>query len=137
MPEPALPRLDPERRERLAALGLELLSLRAELATPVAVPLAAGTRAGGRLALAGVPWPATDALLRGIVAALGLRADEVAPPPLPGRPVLQFGEAGDRSDAPDAVALPALAALREARAKRAAWPRLRALRARLRQDAPG
>lgn len=134
MPDPALPRLDPERRERLAALGLELLALRADLATPVAAAAPGADRVTARLALAGAPWPSAEPLLRGIVAALGLRADEVASPPQAGRPLLQFGSAGD---APATLVLPSLAQLRDAGTKRAAWPRLRALRARLRQDATG
>ena len=132
MPEPALPRLDPERRERLAALGLELLALRAELAQPASET---ATRSSFRLVLAGAEWPCAAPLLRGIVAALGLADDAVTSQPQPGRPTLRIGAAA-ADETPDGLALPPLAALRDARVKRELWPRLRRLRRRLEQERP-
>lgn len=127
MPEAALPRLDPERRARLAALGLELLALRAELAP------AAGAGAV-RLGVAGAAWPSGDRLLCAVIGALGVPAERIVAGPAAGGITLQVGAA---AAGPDAVALPDPAALRDPHAKRALWPALRALRRRLVPDAAG
>jgi hypothetical protein len=133
MPEAALPRLDAERRARLAALGLDLLALRAELG-PALPAGAEASVAAPRLGVAGIAWPSSDRLLCGIVAALGVPPADVASGPAPGGITLQIG-AGD--PVAGAFALPELASLRDARAKRALWPALRALRRHLAGERTG
>jgi len=139
MPEPELPHLDATRRERLAALGIELLALRSELGAPsagVAEAAPAGTQAVGdhaRLRISGTAWPASERLPRAVIAALGLRPEEASTEPCPGRPTLAFGSG---SDLPEVVSLPPLAELRAAAAKHALWPALRRLRRRLAVERP-
>ena len=130
------------RRDYLAALGIEPLVLRA-----VAKPNGAGD---GSLSPALETLPSTPAakrgtarlqlrmleadpfagphaaLLRGVVRALGLAPGDVCFEPREALLVLAFDDAGAPGDGPT------LAALRDARAKRALWPTLRRLRARLR-----
>ena len=73
------------------------------------------------------------ALVRALLKALGVNEDDVRGEPVPGAPTLAFGLA-----AAGATCAPALDALRSGAAKRALWPALRALRARLRAaDARG
>lgn len=136
MPEPEIPRLDAARRERLAALGIELLALRSELASAgPAAAASAQTSArtpGARLQLTGIAWPSAEPLPRAVIAALGLQPDEVSAEPHVGRPLLCFG-AG--TDAANSVSVPALAELRDPARKRALWPALRRLRRRLAEEA--
>ena len=127
--------MDATRRERLAALGIELLALRSELsaaadvdATPPESGEARAARAAARLSVRGIDWPSGAPLPRAVIAALGLRPEEVSAEPSTGRPVLAFG-AGTDADA--AVLAPALAELRDAARKRALWPALRRLRRQL------
>jgi hypothetical protein len=129
MADPALAALTAAQRERLALLGFDLLVLRAGDADTRGDPAAAGV---ARIALAGASPGEPEALVRGILAALGLRAGEVASAPGAGVPVLAFGDPAPAGS----IRLPRLAELREAHAKRAAWPLLRRLRRRL-QDGAG
>lgn len=134
MPEPELPRLDATRRERLAALGIELLALRGELAAPSEAGAmrdpgsAQAAIVGARLCVSGIAWPAGERLPRAVIAALGLRPEQVSAEHVVGRPSLAFG-AG--TDAADTLRAPTLAELRDPASKRALWPALRRLRRRL------
>lgn len=66
-------------------------------------------------------------LARSLLAALGMKEDDIRGEPHAGMPTLCFGR-----ETPGAIHAPALAALRNAQAKRALWPVLRALRKQLR-----
>lgn len=131
--ESALAALGVEQRERLAALGYELLSLRAGPRLGASTDAMASTSAVSqpRLVLVvanGTPFSgAHQTLLRALVAALGLREHEVTSSAITSVPTLAFGvPAGD-----DAMALPTPEQLRDARAKRDLWPVLRRLRRQL------
>jgi hypothetical protein len=132
---------DAGRRERLQALGIELLVLRevaapARRSAPVVEDRAKGEVSGARLAVgfAGgrLPEPSQLALLRAIVAALGLRESETTRQTDGGLPTLTFGDEGIEGSA----VAPALDTLRDPRAKRALWPMLRRLRRHLATERP-
>lgn len=125
MADPGLAALSADQRERLVLLGFDLLVLRigdtnapAESAVEPVPP---------RIALAGVSPDGSSGFVRGILASLGLRAEQVATGPGAGVPVLAFGDPAPAGS----IRLPALAELRDARVKRAAWPQLRRLRRQL------
>ena len=87
MPDPEVPRLDATRRERLAALGIELLALRGELAAAVdATPSselanAPSVSANARLWVSGIDaWPGTPVLdIKGYAPRDDLRHDATVP----------------------------------------------------------
>jgi hypothetical protein len=136
MPEPELPRLDAPRRERLAALGIELLALRSELAAQgaaVAAGVASASSAGARVSVSGIDWPTSERLPRAVIAALGLQPEQVTTEPAAGRAELAFGSSADASTA---VRIPGLDELRDPALKRSLWPTLRRLRRRLATDDP-
>jgi hypothetical protein len=131
--ESTLSRLDPLQRERLGALGIDLLALRPGVGTASRPAEAFATNTGIlRLRVLGADQAFANSpdakLLQALVAALGLRPDEVSSAPGAGVPVLAFALDVDG----DAIQLPALDRLRNADAKRAAWPALRRLRRALR-----
>jgi hypothetical protein len=130
MADPALAALSPDQRERLALLGFDLLVLRS--GDTDAPAESAADPASPRIALAGVTPDESSGIVRGILAALGLRAAQVATDPRADVPVLALGEPAPAGS----IRLPSPAGLRDARAKRAAWPLLRSLRRRL-QDGAG
>lgn len=137
MPEAQRAAQDPERRARLAALGIELLQLRESLAVNGAaepVPRAnddVTPGAGARLVLL---LRDADAVLHGahaqrldaILAALGLGRNQIAFEPDPSLPCMALGDHPLRDQA--GVRAPDLEQLGNAAAKRALWPQLRQLR---------
>lgn len=140
--ESALAALGVDQRERLAALGYELLSLRAD--NPLAAN--AGTKGLGPRSMAstavesqprlvlhvGDATPFSGAhstLLRALVAALSLREHEVTTSAIANVPTLALGVPAGV----DAVALPTPDQLRDAHAKRDLWPVIRRLRRQLLQ----
>jgi hypothetical protein len=126
---------DPLRRERLAALGIDVLTMRDRGVAADAVPDPIGSDGATsiRLVLAGArgAWDGGEsaALLTALLASIGLRRDEVSIDARPGVPILSFGDAGDEGEV---VRLAPLAKLRQPHEKRAAWPALRRLRRLLR-----
>lgn len=137
MPEPELPRLDATRRERLAALGIELLALRSELVAEGAAASAGpagATRAGARVWVSGIAWPTGERLPRALIAALGLQPAQVTAEPGAGCAALVFGAAEGPSTA---VRIPGLGELRDPACKRALWPTLRRLRRQLAESDRG
>lgn len=140
--ESGLAALGVDQRERLAALGYELLSLRADTPraastdTMVVDSQAVGSRPAESPAClvlhvaSGAPFSDSHAkLLRALIAAIGLREDEVTSTPIAGVPALAFGV----PTSTDAIGMPPPEELRDARAKRALWPVLRRLRRQLLQ----
>lgn len=126
-------------RERLAALGFELLTLRERAPATGAARVDSGATAGldaspaPRLVVAGLETGALEggegaALFGALLATLGLSRAQVTVELRPGLPLLAFGDGGGA----DAIRIAPLAHLRQPHEKRAAWPALRALRARLR-----
>jgi hypothetical protein len=133
-----LSRLDPQRRDRLAMLGYELLALRGSGDTPASNAAAPGTSANPesvlRLVLLGIdPAQRSAPLLHSLLVALGLGAGEIGFEPDARAPVLALGAI----EASDPVRGPTLTELRDPSAKRAFWPVLRGLRRRLHRDAGG
>lgn len=130
--------LDATRRARLAALGIELLTLRAPLQAAAAVVSArvdAAAASGPRLVLLGHGEAGSERLLQSLLVALGVGHDAPGAAPLPGVPLLVFGTADGADEA--AICLPTLSELRRPDAKRAAWPLLRRLRRQLAEDRAG
>jgi hypothetical protein len=147
MPEFAPVSPETLRRERLQALGLDLLTLRESLAADSETPGVSDTAShsgrstsgakarlvlmleSGRQALAGKH----AGRLRSLIAALGLCEDDVAFEPGSAPCVLAFGQPPPTT-VTNLCQLPTLEQLADAQAKRAAWPRLRELRRRLQND---
>lgn len=123
-------RWSPAQQSMLRELGCEMFSVREAPSAPAqatAPPLARGRRVLVVLSPEANWLRGPNAkLARGLLAALGVKEDEVRGEPHPGAPALCFGR-----ETPGAVHAPALAMLRDARAKRALWPALRALRRQL------
>lgn len=140
--ESALAALGVDQRERLAALGYELLSLRTDtprgaskdtLGSGLQAMPSTPTVSQARLVLQvdnGTPFSgAHGTLLRALVAALGLREHEVTTSAIESIPTLAIGVPAGV----DAIVLPTPERLRDARAKRDLWPVLRELRRQLLQ----
>ncbi len=136
MADRVLAALDAERRERLQALGLEVLVLRTVATVPPGADIGGDERATigaprARLIVRHADARAATgthaALMRAILAALGLRETDTTPHAVDELPTLAFGNDGAEAS----VVAPALEMLRDARAKRALWPALRSLRRRL------
>ncbi len=140
--ESGLAALGVDQRERLAALGYELLSLRADTPRGESTDTM-GPSARSMVSIAAVSQPrlvlqvangtpfsgAHSTLFRALVAALGLREHEVTSFAIASVPTLAFGVPAGV----DAMALPTPEQLRDARAKRDLWPVLRRLRRQLLQ----
>ena len=133
MAEAARAESDRLRQERLAALGIEVLTLRTRVDAPSAsVPASTGGVASARLVLNGARQAFDGgegaALLAAILATLGLRREEISLDAIDGVPALAFGMDG----AAGVTRIATLPQLREPHEKRAAWPALRRLRRELR-----
>lgn len=136
--ESGLAALHADQRERLVALGYELLSLRSTAVRPAAAseshaPMRTTTtsepckRLVMKVASGDLLVGPQSALLRAVIAALGLNTSEVSQEDIAGLPTVAFGP---QADTP-AIPAPAPEQLRNARAKRALWPLLRRLRRQL------
>lgn len=135
MAEAARSAFDPLRRERLAALGIELLMLRDRApASVVEAPIVSSDApVRPRLVVAGIDVATMTggsdaALFSSLIAALGLTRDQVSSEVQSGVPTLVFGSGGNA----ESIRVAPLAQLRQPHEKRAAWPVLRRLRAALR-----
>ncbi len=144
MADSAVARMGYAQRERLAALGYELLVLRTATdakaaarevsAAPsrIAQPRTTDNARARLVLIASEPNALRGpraALLRSVLAALGVRESEVRGEACDGVPTLAFGV-----DVDGAVRGPTLAELHGARAKRELWPALRRLRRQLWQE---